>query len=515
MTICDLRTDAVLRVEFADGSDGKVGLRELLLRAHEITDLALTMPPAFAGALRVLYVIAARVTGLDKIVDAGGDPGDEWQQRRNEALRRGRFVGAEVDKYLETHSSRWNLFCARWPWWQDPRLGEQAELKSSNTFDIRRPDDNKPIWWRHTHKGHAPDLSVTDALELLLIHHYYGSGGTGGTRTVGQTRSQHMSAGPLRSTVTFYPLGANLFETLIAGIPSPAFGADLTGEDLAPWETTDLHDPLGVPPEPTWPARLLVGQSRHALLLTPDPTGEAVVGCHLTWGWKHKHPPLRDPYSIEERNSQGEWKPRRASADRALWREVDALLADRETTQRPAVLSSALSLPDDMLDRLRIRAVGFDQDRKATNNAWSTSVTPPIIRYLDEFDPARANGAEALTTAAKEVATAMINELRKAYRALGNGSSAKSDKEAPWVQPAQRWFWPRAEDLFWRSLAEADFAEPHRAFQRIALGAITEATRPVADSPAVAREVTKAKRALTKFVASKNPRPRKEKPGGN
>lgn len=504
---CDLRTERLFPVVYPDGTADLVGLRELLVRSHLITDLSMTMPPAFAGMLRVLYLVAARVAGLDK-------PGGDWQARRNAELRRGSFVEEDVDGYLNARQHGWDLLHRQRPWLQDPRLVDQADLKSTNFLDVRRPEDNKPIWWQHTYHGHAPDLSFGDALELLLIHHYYGSGGTGGTRTVGNIRSQHMSAGPLRSTITFYPLGDTLFETLIAGIPSPSSGADLTGDDRAPWETTELHDPLGQPPEPTWPARLLVGQSRHAVLLEANPAGNAINGCRLTWGWKRRHVPLRDPYTIQDRDKKGDWTPRAASADRALWREVDALLADRATHKRPQVLTSALSLPDDVLDRLRVRAVGFDQDMKATNVAWNTAVTPPIMRFIDEFDPARAAGAEALMVAAEGVAEVMVKELQKAFRALGNGTPGTSDRDASWVKPAQRWYWPQAEELYWRALTDADFTEPYRSFQRIALIAIREATRHVAHHPAVVREVTKAKSALTRFVAKKNPRPRREQSSG-
>jgi CRISPR system Cascade subunit CasA len=449
------------------------------------------------------------VTGLDQATSDG-----EWHRQRLLHLDKHEFDANAVNTYLNLHPDGWDLFHPRWPWWQDARLADQSELKTANVLDLRRPDDNKPIWWRHTHHGHAPDLSLTDALELLLIQHFYGSGGTGGTREVGDQRNQHMSAGPLRSTVTFYPLGDNLFETLVAGIPSPTFGADLAGEDVAPWETTEHHDPLDVPPDPTWPARLLVGQSRHALLLTPNESRTAVSGCRLTWAWKIKHPPLRDPYTIQERDDKGNWTPRRASTSRALWREVDALLADREIRKRPAILTSATRLPDSLVDRLRVRAVGFDQDRQATNVGWHTAVTPPIVRYLDEFDPVRAVGAETLTTAAEEVAEVMIKELRRAFRALGTGQAGKTDRKtvSPWIEPAQRRFWPDAEILFWRRLVDADFTEPHRAFQNVVLEAIREATSHVDHHPAVAREVSKTRQAVTAFINRKNPR--KEKPRG-
>jgi CRISPR system Cascade subunit CasA len=502
VTICDLRTTLLFPALHSQRGIVAVGLRELLTNAHEFTDLAFTVPPASAGMLRVLYTIAARVTRLDQASTI-----DEWNARRRQVLSEGTFDDTAVDAYLGKYDNRWGLFDPRWPWLQDPRLTEQAELKSANVLDPTRPGDNSPIWWRHTHRGHAPPIPVVDALQWLLVHHFYGSGGTGGSRHINSVRSQHMSAGPLRSTLSFYPLGDNLFDTLIAGIPSPATVSIHRGEDLAPWEVTERHDPLSTPPAVTWPAGLLTGRSRHAVLLVPSDTAEHVVGCYLTWGWKPRHPPHEDPYTIQERRNDGTWQPRAADATRALWRDVDALLADRVDHHRPAVLTATLSLPDRFQDTLRIQAHGFDQDRKATNTAWFTATTPPLIKQMAEHDPVRADGAAHLHAAAEDIGGVMRTALRTAYRSLGTGQPGKRDDDVPWLAPADAYYWPAAETLFWECLRQNNFDEPHRAYVRIALDAIDTATRHQAHQPAVAREVAGATRYLRNYAAKKNPRP--------
>jgi CRISPR system Cascade subunit CasA len=505
VTTCDLRSAALFPAHDPDHGVVTLGLRDLLLRAHLLTGLAVTVPPAAAGMMRVLYLIAARVTALDTHTTA-----DDWTAHRRQVLHTGRFDPDTVDAYLSKHDGRWDLFDPQWPWLQDPRLAEQADLKSANVLDPTRPGDNSPIWWQHTHAGNAPAIPVAHALQWLLVHHYYGSGGTGGSRRVGTTSSQHMSAGPLRAGITFAPLGTTLFDTLIAGIPSPATVPDHHGVDEAPWESTQRYDPLGVPPEVTWPAGLLTGRSRHALLLVGDDTGQHVTGCYLTWAWKIKHPPHEDPYTIHDRGNNGTWFPRAADATRAVWRDVDTLLANRADHHRPAVLTSALSLPDAMQPTLRIQAHGFDQDRKATNTAWFTAATPPLLSHMDEHDPVAAAGAEALHGAAEDIAGVLRAALRTAYRSLGTGSAGRSDKDVPWIAPAESHYWAAAEILFWDRIRLAGFDEPHRVFLTIALDAVDAATRHVAHQPAVAREVHHAMRYLRNFAAKKNPRHRQE-----
>ena len=52
-----------------------------------------------------------------------------------------------------------------------------------------------------------------------------------------------MSAGPLRSTLSYHPEGDTLLATLLAGLtpPPPGLSPD---QDLCPWELPDLPDPL-------------------------------------------------------------------------------------------------------------------------------------------------------------------------------------------------------------------------------------------------------------------------------
>lgn len=507
----DLRTARVFPVVHPENGVESVGLRELLLRAHEFTDLAVTVPAAEVGMLRVLYTVAARITGLDRAPrGSAAATVAAWHTKRNNVLSAGRFSAGDVDDYLSKHEGRWDLFDSDRPWWQDPRLVGQADLKSANVLDPTRPGDNSPVWWQHTHSGHAPAIPVATAFQWLLVHHYFGSGGTGGTRRVGATASQYMSAGPLRAALVFSPLAGTLFDTLVAGIPDPGAVDDPWCDDVAPWESAELNDPLAMPPQTSWPAGLLTGRSRHALLLVPDDTRNHVVGCYLTWGWKPKHIPHPDPYTILDKGDDGAWHHRHASMTRALWRDVDALLGAQPDAKRPEVLTSALYLPDAVRDSVRVRAHGFDQDRKSVNRGWFTSVTPPLLAWMWDRDPERADGAAEMHVAAEGVASVMTSALRTAYRALGTGSAGNDParrRDPPWVSAAAEVYWPAAGTLFWQAIDNADFDEPYRRYARIARDAITAATQPQNHVPAVAREIAGVLRFLLNFANKKNPRP--------
>ncbi|MFD5179471.1 type I-E CRISPR-associated protein Cse1/CasA [Nocardia sp. NPDC058379] len=507
----DLRVEPAIPV-FASATAGSgqddvewVGLRELLVNAHLCADLAMTSPPAAAGMLRVLFTIAARITGLDKATTR-----PEFEERRLDVAESGQFAVDAIDGYLNRPDldGRWDLFDPVWPWLQDSRLTEQAQRKPVNVLDPTRPADNTPIWWQHTSNTHAPDIAAPYALQCLLAHHWYGSGGTGGTRTVGPVSNQHMSAGPLRGTVSFYPLGRNLFETLIAGIPSPGT-AQGAGDDLAPWEVRNRHDPLAQPPEATWPGGLLTGQSRHAVLMVPTDDEKSVCGCYLTWSSKDRHLPIADPYTIQDRVNDT-WRARSAQAARAVWRDLDALLADREGQRRPAVLSATSTLPIDWQSALRVRVHGWDQDRQSTDRLVFTATTPELLRWSYENDPDAADGAAELHAAAEDVHDVLCTALRRAYRNLGTGSSsARRQDDIPWIAPAQAYYWPESEALFWQLLEQRRFDRTYQAFLGPALRAVDAATRHLGHHPAVARETAGVVTYLRRFVAKKNP-PAKE-----
>ncbi|GAA3381009.1 hypothetical protein GCM10020367_70580 [Streptomyces sannanensis] len=55
--------DPWVDVTMTDGSPGRLGLAGLLAEAHRIEALAVGMPPAECGLLRILYALGLRAAG--------------------------------------------------------------------------------------------------------------------------------------------------------------------------------------------------------------------------------------------------------------------------------------------------------------------------------------------------------------------------------------------------------------------------------------------------------------------
>ncbi|WP_435589202.1 type I-E CRISPR-associated protein Cse1/CasA [Micromonospora chalcea] len=461
-----------------------VGLRELFLQAAEIDDLALPVPPAASGLWRILYAITARVTGLDAL------RGDRWRQRQEQMLDRGGFIADDVNAYFEKHRARFDLFDSRRPWMQDPRLATECPKSSGiNKLVFDRPAGNTQVWFGHHTDADPAALAPGEAAWYLIAQLYYGASGRCSSREVAGQKFANSNAGPLRGAMSYHPLGENLFESLVVGVPSKVSGQD-EGPDLCPWERDELPDPLGAPWEMSWPCGALTGRARHAVLLVPDATGEAVTDAYVTWAWRLPGASVRDPYVVHRQNKEGGWYQLPADGSRALWRDVDALLgaAGEIKTRRPDIMAAAADLELDG----RVRAYGFDQDGQAKDRQWFTAVTPPILRWLRERDPATADGVAALTWAAESSGRRVGAVLRQAWREGVN----VGDREGPLARTAEAIYWSRAEAVFWEHVRDGRFSDGSKAFAHLAHDAIDRATADVS-SPRLVRAVQMAHRLLS------------------
>lgn len=487
----DLLTRAWVPVREGDARS-KVGLRELFARAHELTDIEALPPPAASGLWRLLTVISARVTGLDDMTLTA----EEWGDRQAEVLEAGRFDPEAVEKYFARYAERFDLFDAKRPWLQDPRLREQCKTSSGvNKLVMARPAGNNQVWFNHVTALNPPPVPADEAVFHLLMQLYYGPSGQCTPRTVGTVSAGNSKAGPLRRTISFHPLGRTVFESLIAGIPV-AREYDTGGVDVAPWEAEELPDPLGVPPRPSGVGGVLTGRFQHAVLLQPSTDGEAVVDAWITWAWRDREFPARDPYLIYQRNKDGDYNVRQADAGRALWRDFDALLledAGDDHRRRPAVLAAVEDLRGTLLPVLRVRAYGFDQDGQTRDKEWITGVTPALLALAQQPQVARA--VSEMRQAAERVEGQLRYALRQAWVAIndpsnGDGKPQRKDiSDGPWSADASFRYWSRAERIFWRRVREQEFGRATEDFLQLALEVYSEVTDSAGALPRAKRAI--------------------------
>ncbi|PSK81887.1 CRISPR-associated Cse1 family protein [Murinocardiopsis flavida] len=480
-----------------------VGLTDLFLRAHDITDVSLPLPPAAAGLMRLLYVMAAEITGLNAV-----HVRNDWLDERDRKLEDGRFSEDRVHAYFDAASRSFDLFGGtdNRPFLQDRRLIEECVDSKGNpvTSGVNklvwgRAAGNTQMWLSHDTDTHPRAVPAGEAAWHLIAWLYYGPSGMSTPRVVGATSARNTTAGPLRSTISYHPVGANLFETLILGIPHLDTPRDQTP---APWDVPLAQDPLGTPEPPTGLTRSLTGRFRHALLLTPAPDGRSVTDARITWAWRQPQGDARDPYLLYQANKKGEQYARRADADRAIWRDIDALVRKNpgdSDERRPDIIDDLNELYDSAsyaarADRVRVRAFGFDQDGQARDRQYFTAVTPPVLAYLEERNPELSGRIKQTRKHAEQVGRNLTKALVRAWRDVTGSGEVK----APWSGTGEARYWSAAERRFWQLAAAVETpARIRNEFIRIALDAYEKATAAYTHDP---RHVTAIENSRTQIL---------------
>ncbi|WP_116209906.1 type I-E CRISPR-associated protein Cse1/CasA [Streptomyces olivoreticuli] len=480
----DLLVQPVFPVRWADhvpedARPDAVGLRELFARAHDISALAIPLPPALSALYRVLYALTARITRLDR--------SDDWHEDRYAILDTGRFSPQDVSSYFDSGSraGRFRLFDPDRPFLQDPRLATECDKSAGvNKLVTTRPSGSNHSWFQHAADARPAPVEPAEAFLHLLVWRYYGPSGRCSSRSVRGVKEANSTAGPLRTALSYHPLGENLFETLLAGLaepdPSRIYDPDT---DLCPWERDELPDPLSVKGVVTGPLSSLTARTQHAVFLVPDDTGTMVRDAYITWAFRERIP-REDDYLIWQVSQAGNAYARYADSQRALWRDLDALLLDdppgQEST-RPPVFRTAVELSE---KPLRVQALGIHQEGQAKDTQLVSSSTPPVLHLAQERDPERARLIGLLRLSGEIAGGRLARATKQAWASFSN---ARRSEDCAWSAEAAARYWPAAEVEFWRRLEDRRFDGAARAFRTLAEHVYDQVTDTAAGSMRGAR----------------------------
>lgn len=507
----DLAIEPWIRVLYADGAERAVGLEQTLLDAHLITDLALPHPAAYGALYRILAAIAYRVTGLDR-----PPGGDLWYRRRN-ALFAEPFDAEVVKNYFADPAHSFSLYGPR-PFLQDPRLREDCKKTSGINKLVfgRAAGSNRPWFAGKSGDGQQHPVPSEQAALHLLMWAYYGSGGALATRTHGPLSTQSgCPASPLRGTIGYHPLGPDLRTTVLAHLTAPTVGVGQAASrpDVAPWEHSDRADPTRPAPPPTGPVSLLSARSRHALLLVPGPDGRTAVDSYITWGARNspqsERPktgdyvePHPDPFLSYRRSKNGAASSAvEADGGRTLFRDLDVLLNSPDSRSRgsgtrptrPLALHACDYLSDEVIETLRLRVVGVQQDRsQAVDRQWWTTTTPPLLAHSFRRDPETAEDVEHAIRQADTAAWHLDRALATAFNDKPKDSDARNARQGRIANQ----YWPRASTVFWDAYDGRNLVDVRRLMRRAALDAFDHLTAAMALSPSAGRRVAQGRAQL-------------------
>lgn len=338
------------------GAPRLLSLREVFAQAHELSNIADPSPAVTISVYRLLLAILHR--GLD-----GPRSDREWQH----VWERGQWDLDRISGYLDKWHDRFDLFDARYPFYQTPDLDPRAARPATQLTQERASDRNRALLFDHT----PDDMGLTPAASAgyLIAQHNFAVGGLISLGTGEPRANKFAAAAPLLGGALVLTRGEppfhTLFHTLMLnwvrysredGQPFP-----FKGDDKPAWEREG-----GARPEDRLPdgyADLLTWQSRR-ILLVPDttPIGETRVrAVILMKGYQFAE--SFEQWSAEtmtafrknvDPKAVRPWYSVGLSRDRAVWRDSQALFQSVAGVQsRPKTMN--------WLDRLMERNVIADR----------------------------------------------------------------------------------------------------------------------------------------------------------
>lgn len=396
----------------------EIGLREVLHRAHEITELATDNPLETVALNRMLAALVASV--FDNLHD---------EQTWFDLWTTGQFDVGQCDAYFVKYADRFDLLSANRPFYGHP-VTDTDNLSPLTRLQHAAASGNNATLFSHTLDERPTTSSLAEAARSLICTQAAALGG-------GVAKPFNLSHAPLIGGAVFWIRGTangetSLFRALLLNlIPSEkVWGNGLHG-DQAAWEP--LAPPAPKKRNALGLRDLFTFQSRRLRLKLDDEL--QAIGVYYNQGSKLEELPFHDPHMSYRENDKG-FYPLGINASRALWRDSTTFmmtrhrstLSGKEYGQAPRTFEW-LSQPDILralsLDRQAAFAVdvfGLVNDQ-AKVELWQQERLTLFPNILEDVD--RWSALEGIIDFAEHYAK---SRLREAVRAF----ASRSRLNKPW-----------------------------------------------------------------------------------
>lgn len=310
----NLATDPWVPAIGRDGP-GEFSLRDVLTRAHEISEIDGLAGPESAAVIRLLVAVVLDSLPMETY--------DAWAS----VWTAGAFDQAGIDGYFATHADRFELFDGPSPFYQVAGL-EPLSASGVKPISLILPEvasgNNVPLWSNLIDED-VPALTPAQAAIRLLAAHSHDvaaikTGAEGDPQAkAGKTTGNPI--GPMGALGVTLVMGRNLFETIMLNCPVGPPSA----QDIPAWRrefgpTWERRPARGIKDLLTWQAR------RIRLVRNGEGLASHVV---VAAGDRLDHTPEVEPHTLWRQVPDGPTarRPARHSAGRSLWQGLSALTA--------------------------------------------------------------------------------------------------------------------------------------------------------------------------------------------
>ncbi len=439
----DLVDEGWIPCVLADGTPQELGLRDTLLRAHEIRAIADQSPLITLALHRLLLAVLHRAFDGPQDLDAWIDL---WSA--------GRWDEEQTSGYLEKCRQRLDLFHPERPFYQVPFMADGGgQLPVAVLAQELAAGNNATLFDHHFNAAPGP-MAPSEAARNLVALQAFAIGG-------GVSKPFNFMGGPLTAGLTMLMSGKTLFQTLALNLLAYNEAEPIPRRlnDLPAWEQDHPPVPDRSGTAPRGYLDLLTWQSRRIHLIAEnDPLG--VRYCQRQQNLKLGEGAL-DPFKCYRRDDKLGWLPLVLRPERALWRDSNVLFQhavqaqSTSPTVRPPLQFSLLAQIDgqvtmDPAYTLAAFGLATEPGKAGSVLLWRHESLPLPLRYLDD-----AELVEVLQKAL-QAADDMAGVLRSATEILARKllpQGAKPGDLLFTLAPARRYWW-RLEAPFSRFMIE-------------------------------------------------------------
>ncbi|MER6152201.1 type I-E CRISPR-associated protein Cse1/CasA [Streptomyces hirsutus] len=419
-----------------DGSPDELSLRQIFAQAEDLRHVLGDLPTQEFSLVRLLLAVAH---------DALDGPGDieEWAD-----LWEDPDCFSPVEAYLEQHRDRFDLLHPATPFLQTPGLRTTKDEVFSLNRIVADVPAGAPFF-----SARMPDverLTFAEAARWVVhVHAYDTSGiktGMDGDGRVKGGKVYPLGTGWAGGLGGVFVEGKTLRETLLLNlVAADTEGLGFSGDDQPAWRRAPCA-PGSADRPATGPRDLYTWQSRRVRLhYDADGVHGVVLGYGDPLASRNMHdrepmtPWRRSPAQEKKLGRSPVFLPLEHDPDRAAWRGIAALVADRiedtggaegPTRLRPRILEwvarlvSSGQLSRNFLVRARLVGVTYGTQQSVIDEVVDDRLELPVV-LLHRQDPAYARQAVAAAEDADRAVRALGDLAADLARATG------SEEEGP------------------------------------------------------------------------------------
>lgn len=282
-----------------------LGLREALLRPHDIAELATDNPLETVALNRLLAAMVAAI--FPELADE-----DKWF----DCWEAKQFNANRVDTYLTRFADRFDLLSPTRAFYGHPDT-EAKEVSSPARLQHAATSGNNALWFAHDLDSEARPLPMAEAARAVVCTQAAALGG-------GVAKPFNLCHAPLVGGAFFWLRGTyagevSLFRALLFNLaPTAKVWGDVQ-KDTGAETWADKNPPKPLLDRQVHGVRGLFTFQSRRLQLVPDASGQQVVGVRYNQGSKPERL-FQDPHLAYRQGKEGEFAVS-FSADRAFWQD--------------------------------------------------------------------------------------------------------------------------------------------------------------------------------------------------